>query len=144
MINGVSRTAGQPIKVEYDYEARQGHIGVIVGADFGLIEREYWHIQAGPRLGLLRYKSTLSTELETEGLDEDDIQAELEDGLAAVSDPMAGVSIRIGAFFTPGFEIGIELQTTAIMGVGEASSDGFYVPGLSVLPGGAMYTTLHL
>ena len=41
---------GDTVSVNYNYQARAGHIGMLLGADVGLMEREYWHVQVGPRL----------------------------------------------------------------------------------------------
>ena len=136
--------AGDTLSVDYNFETSSGHIGVLLGADMGLMEREYWHIQVGPRLGFLRYKSDLTVSLAEEDLNESVLGGPLPGGTGSFSDPMFGLSLRVGAFPTPAVEVGIDLQGTAMFGLGETTPDGLYISGLTTTPGAALYTTVHL
>jgi hypothetical protein len=136
--------SGDTISVNYNYEARAGHSGMVLGADVGLMEREYWHVQVGPRVGFVRYKSDLTFSIDSEGISDDQISGDLGGGTGAFIDPMFGMSLRVGAFPTPAVEVGIDLHGAAIIGLGDSIPDGLYESGLSTVPGAALYTTVHL
>jgi len=97
-----------------------------VGADFGLLETKYVHIQAGPRLGVHTQEARLvGNELMINRLD--DIKA-------SSTNLHLGAVGTVGVFVLPFIEIGVQLQGDYGIG-GDGSGSGHQVGG---------YTTTHL
>ena len=80
-----------------------------VGVDFGLIESKYFHLQAGPRLGIQSASAVLESDNESllETLDTQSINAT---GL------FTGLAFRAGFFVAPSVELGLHLQTDYTLG----------------------------
>ena len=96
-----------------------------VGADIGLLERKYLHLQAGPRLGL-RTQST--------ALVGDDAQIEQLNDIKASSTMLhLGGTASVGVFIVPFVEVGLRLQADYGLG-GDAAGAGYQIGG---------YTTTH-
>jgi hypothetical protein len=88
---------GLPNKTEIVYRNHQWQLGM----DFGLLESKYFHIQAGPRIGLQQ------TSVDLEG--EDEILND-SDEFGVSTGLLGGGVLRLGVFATPYVETGLHLQ----------------------------------
>jgi len=86
-----------------------------VGVDFGLVESKYFHLQAGPRIGIQSASAVLESDNDAllESLDTKSINAT---GL------FTGAAVRVGFFAVPSVEFGLHLQADYTLG---AALSGF-------------------
>ena len=95
-----------------------------VGLDIGLLETKYFHIQAGPRIGL----QSASVQLESDNsaiLDNIDTTSVNATGI------FTGGVLRLGAFIIPFVEVGVHLQMDYTIGK-ELAGTGRQIGGYTV------------
>ena len=80
-----------------------------VGVDFGLVESKYFHIQAGPRLGVQSASAVLES-------DNDSMLDSLDTKSINATGLFTGAAFRVGAFVAPSVELGLHLQADYTIG----------------------------